>query len=204
MFKLITVLGLLVLSGLTPVWADHGTPAPQLVGVTFCLDASSVQLETEAVTLSPMIRQHVRQEVFNTLKTQLETRNIPHTSDCPAARSYVLLNLYVRFLDPKTYVGFPKRSYTYVTSAQVGNFVQGVGAEAVLPERIYSASASDIFQAATPQKIGQHLTTLGNAEAASLTQTWLEANAVSPSSYLLFAALGSSFVALRTLTFVFC
>ena len=202
MFKLITVLRLLVLSGLTPVWADHGAPAPQLGGVTFCLDAASVQLETEAVPLSPALRHHVRQAVFGALKTQLESRRVPYTSDCPASRSYVLLSLYVRFLDPKTYVGFPKHSYTYVTTAQVGNFIKGAGAEAVLLERIYSASASDIFQAATLQKLGQRLVTLGNAEAASLTRTWLEANAVSLNSYLLFAALGLSFVALRVLAFM--
>ena len=203
MFKfIVTVLGLLVMSGLTPVWADHGAPAPQLGGVTFCLDIASVQLETEALALSPALRHHVRQAVFGALRTQLETRNIPHTSDCSAARSYVLLSLYVRFLDPRTYVGFPKYSYTYVISAQVGNTVKGAGAETVLPERIYTASASDIFQAATPQKLGQQLVTLGNAEAASLTRTWLEANAVSLNSYLLFAALGLSFVALRVLAFM--
>ena len=203
MFKFIViVLGLWASFGLTPVWADHGAPAPQLGGVTFCLDAASVQLATESFTLSLAIRQTVRQKVLGTLQTQLETRTIPYTSDCLAARSYVLLSLYVRFLDPKTYVGFPKHSYTYVTSAQVGNAVEGVGAETVLPERIYSASASDIFQAATPEKLGQQLVPLGNAEAASLTQTWLEANAVSLNSYLLFAALGLSLVALRVLAFI--
>ena len=202
MFKFtVAVLGLLMLFGVTPVWADHGAPAPQLGGVTFCLNASSVQLETEAVTLSPAIHQTVRQKVLGTLQRRLETRRIPYTSDCLATRSYVLLSLYVRFLDPKTYVGFPENSYTYVISAQVGRFIRGVGAEAVLPERIYSASASDIFQAATPEKLGQRLATLGNAEAASLTRTWLEANAVSLNSYLLFAALGLSLVALRILTF---
>lgn len=204
MFKfIVTVLGLLVVSGLTPVWADHGAPAPQLAGVTFCLDAASVQLETESVTLSPVIRQSIRQAVLGTLKTQLETQRIPYTTDCPAARSYVLLSLYVRFLDPKTYVGFPKHSYTYVTSAQVGNAVKGAGAATVLPERIYTASVSDIFQAATPEKLGQRLVSLGNAEAESLTQTWLEANVVLLNSYLLFAVLGSSLIALRVLTFAF-
>ena len=198
-----TALGLVVLFGLTPVWADHGAPAPQLGGVTFCLDAASVQLETEGVVFSPVVRQRVRQKVLGMLQTRLKTRNVPYTTDCSAARSYVLLSLYVRFLDPQTYVGFPEHSYTYVTSAQVGRTVKGAGAETVLPERIYSASASDIFQAATPQQLEQRLVALGEAEAVSLTKTWLEANAVTLRSYLVFTALGLSLIALRGLTFIF-
>ena len=191
---------LLVLSFiLSPVWADHSAPAPQLGGVTLCLEPSSVQLEIESVVLSPTARQNVRQAVLDTLQKRLETLNISHTSDCTAG-SYVLLSLYVRFLDPQTYLGFPENSYTYVTAAQVGGFVIDAQAETVLPESVYSASASDIFQAATPGELERRLVGLGEAEVEALTQTWVEANAVTPSSYLLFAAFGLSFAVLRVLT----
>jgi len=194
-----TVLVTLLLFGLTPVRADHGAPAPQLGGVTLCAESSSVQLETEGVALSRKASRSVRQTIFSALQRQLETQNIPYTSDCNTAKNYTLISLYVRFLDPQTYVGFPKNSYTYVTTAQVGSFVGNADAETVLPERVYSASASDIFQAETPEKLEQRLVSLGETEGAALTQTWVEANAVRPGSYLLFAALGLSFALLRVL-----
>ena len=189
----------LLFFGLTPVWADHSAPAPQLGGVGFCLAPSSVQLETEAVSLSPAAGQRVREAVLKALQTQLETHNIPHASNCAASRSFTLLSLYVRFLDPKTYIGFPENSYTYVTSAQVGGFISDATAQTALPESLYTASASDIFQAATPGQLEQRLVALGEAEVRAVTQTWLEANTVALSRYLLFAALGLSFIALRIL-----
>lgn len=192
--------GLSLLFGLTPVWADHGAPAPQLGGVILCLEPSSVQLETEGIALSPAAAQRVRREIAEDLQRRLEAQNVPHTADCTSSNSYVLLSLYVRFLDPQTYVGFPKNSYTYVTTAQVGGFTADTTAETVLPESVYSASGSDIFQAATTERLEQHLIKLGETQAEGLVKTWLEANAVTLSSYLLFTALGLSFALLRVLS----
>lgn len=191
--------GLLLLFGLTPVWADHGAPAPQLGGVTLCLEPSSVQLETEGV----QVAERMGKEIFGVLQRRLEAHTIPYGSDCAnesRAGRYMLFGFYVRFLDPQTYVGFPGNSYTYVTTAQVGSFVTNVDAQTVLPESVYSASSSDIFQASTPEQLEQRLVRLGETEAEMLVQTWFEANTVTLGSYLLFAALGLSFVALRSLT----
>ena len=195
-----TVLATLLLSALTPVWADHSAPAPQLSGVTLCLELSSIRLETEGI--AQLDSERVRGAILDVLQRQLEAQNVLYTSECATSSSYILLNLYARFLDPRTYIGFPKNSYTYVTTAQVGSFVEDGTTETVLAESIYSASGSDIFQATTAERLEQRLVMLGAAEAEALTQTWLEANAVTLGSYLLFTALGLSFVALRVLSAV--
>ena len=109
---------------LTPVYADHGAPPPQLGGVRFCLEPSSVQVRLEAAQPLAVV-ERVREKVLAGLEARLEAENIPYDTGCAAASGYVLLGLEARFLDPETYVGFPAASYTYVTTAQVGAFVKG-------------------------------------------------------------------------------
>ncbi len=114
----------------------------------------------------------------------------------------MLLGIYARFLDPQTYVGFLENSYTYVTVVQVGDFAAGAEAQTVLPGGVYSASTSDIFQAATPGEFEKYLVKLGETESEALILMWLEANTVTLGSYLFFVILGLSLVALRVLSSV--
>lgn len=115
--------------------ADHGAPAPRLGGVTLCVAPSSVQLTLEPPSriVKPQIVERVREEIFETLRRTLEAPVVPFATDCERAQGFVLLTLYARFLDPKTYVGFQPDSYTYVSSAQVGAFVGAAGPETALP-----------------------------------------------------------------------
>lgn len=145
----------------------------------------------------------VRGAVFRSLQRRLEARGVPYETECTTAQGYVFLELYARFLNPKTYLGFPENSYTYVTSAQVGAFITDVRYETALPKGRYAASASDIFQADTAGGLQEQLILLGEVQGGALIHTWLEANAVTFSSYLLFAALGLSLVALRVLPALF-
>ncbi len=113
----------------------------------------------------------------------------------------MLLGLEARFLDPETYLGFPKDSYTYVTTAQVGSFVGAAQPDTALLGRRYTDSASDIFQAQTPGDLVTRLTRLGLDEFNLLVQAWSEANALTPGSVLRFAALGLALAALRAVPF---
>lgn len=187
---------------LAPVYADHGAPPPQLGGVGFCVEPSSVQVRL--VTAQPAaVVERVREEVLTRLQMKLEAENIPYDTDCATASGYVLLGLEARFLDPETYVGFPEASYTYVTTAQVGSFVTNADPDTALSERRYTGSASDIFQARTPEALETRLVALGQAQVGMLVQAWLEANAVTSGSYLRFAALGLALAALRAVSVSF-
>ena len=198
---------MLVLFVFTHAWADHGAPAPQLGGTVLCVEPSSVQIRLEAETLLPAVAEQVRAgvsaEIFAEMQTRLVAEGVPYGMGCAATSEYVLLGLEARFLDPETYQGFPEASYTYVTTAQVGSFVKDANPDTALPERRYTGSASDIFQARTPEALEARLTTLGREEVETLVQAWLEANVVTPSSILRFAALGLVLALLRAVSVSF-
>lgn len=197
------VAGLFGLLGIPSfAWADHGAPAPQLGGAVLCVQPSSVQLRLEGASL-PNAGQRVREAVLRTLQTTLETESVPYVTDCLTSEGYVLLDLYARFLDPKTYLGFPQGSYTYVASAQVGAFMADVPNGTALPESRYAESVSDIFQARTLGGLETRLTSLGETRVQALATAWSEANPVTLSGYLLFAALGLALASLRTLPCLF-
>lgn len=65
---------LLVLLMLTFAWADHGAPAPQLVGTVLFVDPSSVQVRLEAEILPPAVAEQVLAE----MQVRLERRPLPH------------------------------------------------------------------------------------------------------------------------------
>ena len=194
--------GLLVLTfTLTTALADHGAPPPRLGGLTLCLDRASVRLELEATTLPGPLTSRGVADTFHHATTTLTEQGVPLQTDCEQADGYVLLELYARFLDPETYLGFPADSHTYVVTAQVGKKPAGA-AETVLPNGRYAASASDIIQAATPESLAEQLVSLGGAQVQVLAATWRAANIVPARSYAVFAALGVSLLALRGLTAV--
>ena len=187
---------------LTPVYADHGAPPPQLGGVAFCLEPSSVQVRLEAAQPVAVV-ERVREKVLAVVEKMLEAENIPYDTGCAAASGYVLLGLEARFLDPETYQGFPAASYTYVTTAQVGSFVKGANPDTALPERRYTGSSSDIFQARTSEALETRLVALGQEEFGLLVRVWSEANTVAFGSYLRFAALGLALAVLRAVSVSF-
>ncbi len=179
-------------------WADHGAPAPQLSGTVLCVQPSSVRLRLEGASL-PDAGQRVREAVSRTLQMTLEAERVPYETDCLTSQGYVFLDLYARFLDPETYLGFPEGSYTYVASAQVGAFVADVPYGVPLPEGRYAESASDIFQARTLGGLETRLTSLGETQVQALATAWSDANPVTLSGYLLFAALGLALASSRAL-----
>lgn len=200
--RLVRSVGVLVVAlHLTTALADHGAPPPRLGGLTLCLDRASVRLGLEATTLPGPLASRVVTGAFDRATATLTGQKVPLRTNCERADGYVLLELYARFLDPKTYLGFPANSYTYVVTTQVGQ-KPADAAQTVLPNGRYVASTSDIIQAATPENLTEHLVSLGEAQARALAATWRAANVVPARSYAVFAALGMSLLALRGLTAV--
>lgn len=182
--------------------ADHGAPAPRLGGVTLCLEPASVRLELEGVTLPGPLASRVVSDTAEAARQTLAAHGVPTRESCEGGGMFVLLELYARFLDPATYVGFPENSYTYVVTAQVGA-KPADAAETVLPGGRYAASVSDIVQAGTAEDLSAKLVALGNEQARVLAATWRDLNVIPARTYLMFAALGMSFLALRGLTAAF-
>ncbi len=192
----------LLLTFSSNAFADHGAPPPRLEGVTLCLEPASVRLKLEEVTLPGTLANGVIADVAEAAQNTLASQGVPTRETCEGGERFVLLELYIRFLDPATYVGFPANSYTYVVTTQVGSKPADM-AGTVLPEGRYAASVSDIVQAATAENLAGQLVSLGNEQAKVLAATWRAANVVPPRTVLMFAALGVSLLALRGLTAAF-
>lgn len=66
---------------------------------------------------------------------------------CTDARDYMLLVADVRYLDPKTYIGFGKQAHNYNLSLQVGGFTAERSPDRVQPllTNNYDAYLSDIY-----------------------------------------------------------
>ena len=192
----------LLLTFWSSAFADHGAPPPRLEGVTLCLEPAPVRLELEDVILPGTLANQVIADVAEAAQNTSASQGVPTREACGANEAFVLLELYARFLDPTTYVGFPDDSYTYVVTTQVGSKPADM-AETVLPEGRYAASVSDIVQAATAEELSAELVSLGNGQVRVLAAVWREANVVPSRTYLMFAALGVSFLALRGVVVVF-
>lgn len=199
---------LLALLAVTPVWADHGAPPARLGGVRLCTAPTSVQVSLEGAPWadksgSSEAEERIRTALLSSLTRSLTAAGIPHTTTC-AGSSGVVIALDLRYLDPETYLGFPENAYTYVSAAQVGTLGRGADltSELTLSESRYSASASDIIQAAGAAELEAQALALGEAQVTALAGAWLEANRVTARSYLLFAGLGGALLALRALVAV--
>lgn len=208
---LIALLALLVV---TLVWADHGAPPARLGGVRLCVAPPSIQVSLEGVPWadeagsgeidSAETEARIRTAVLSSLTRSLTAAEIPYTTTCTGSGGVVVITLDLRYLDPETYLGFPENAYTYVSAAQVGTLERGAGvtSEPTLSEGRYSASASDIIQAAGETELEAQALALGEAQVTALVRAWLEANRIAARSYLLFAGLGGALLALRVLVTV--
>lgn len=171
---------LLVLLTVTPVWADHGAPPPRLGGVRLCVAPTSVQVSLEGApwadeaggretdnteTDRAETEARIRTALLSSLTRSLAAAEIPHTTTCTGSEGLVVIALDLRYLDPETYLGFPENPYTYVSAAQVGTLGRGADltSELTPSESRYSASASDIIQAAGADELEAQALALGEA-----------------------------------------
>lgn len=195
-FCLCGSLGLLLV--LFPVRAHDAAPPAQLIGVRPCVQTSSVQLVLEEVPLE-IDTERVRRAVYDYLLRTLQGAGIAYDDLCPSSDTFALFGVYARFLDPQSYIGFPPSSYTYLTTGQLGRFSPQPTFDTVLTTPLYTTSLSEIFQADGADALSRRLVALGNGQVDDFVKHWLEANAVPPRMYGLFAALGALLAGLRVL-----
>ena len=184
----------LLLAALGVALADHGQVVPQLAGTTLCLDPLSVQVEVTGPRgeeqTAPLT--HELRRRLEVALTRVEVR--PSCFGHPAT---LLLNLDARYLDPKTYVGFPENAHTYVVSAQVGRLAETD--DLVLTELLYSTSTSDIISV----EENRELLEVASPTLSELAQAWRRDNIIPVGDYLVFAGLALLLVGARVLALIF-
>ena len=131
----------------------HGDFPIHLAGQTLCLAPTSVALDFEEMDAARQAA--ARNGLLQTLRTDL-TRvlstanvNLEERASCADADAFVLLTVWVRYLDPRTYIGFGEDAYSYDLSLQVGTLEDVLGAESestpvTLQDLRFAASAGDI------------------------------------------------------------
>ena len=132
----------------------HGDFPIHLAGQTLCLAPTSVIFDFEEMDAARQAA--ARNELVRELRTDLTNVlaaanvNLEEQTSCAADDAFVLLTVGVRYLDPRTYIGFGEDAYSYDLSLQVGALDEdalaaGSGdAPVTLQNLRFAASAGDI------------------------------------------------------------
>lgn len=166
----------------SPTYA-HENQAFHLGGTTFCVDPASVQvaLELPSRTRTAAAKTILERDLAQMLRTTLARSGVAFEvrERCAGARDYTLLVAEVRYLDPKSYVGFGKQAHTYTLLLQVGGYAAApsVALTQQLPSNRYNAWLSEIYAEGDegrpfePFVVGE-----GRKLAQGLTAYWWEDN----------------------------
>lgn len=160
----------------------HGESATvNLRGAVLCLDPAAVELRFEE---TPAERQRQLRGVRETLRASLlrglwaggvrhETR-----ASCRKSLASTRVVINVRYLNPKTYVGFGDPAYSYTLGMQVGSpGGRPAASPAKTPPIGFASSLSDIHsEARTKQPLAKMLAALGQTQAQDLVRAWQKAN----------------------------
>ncbi len=102
----------------------HGDFPIHLAGQTLCLAPTSVIFDFEEMDAARQaaardgLVQTLRADLTNVLATA--NVNLEEQTSCADDDAFVLLTVGVRYLDPRTYIGFGGDAYSYDLSLQVG------------------------------------------------------------------------------------
>jgi hypothetical protein len=166
----------------SPALADHGPRASQLDGTRLCLDDASVESaivragEHRDEALERRLNERLRDQmpaVLAALDVAFEER-----PSCAGRRDYVRMGLWASYLDPKTYINFPERSYSYTVALQVGSYeeIAALELEELLPSALHLLLTSALHSEADSPLDG-HLLTTGEALIRALARAWWDDNA---------------------------
>ncbi|MEW6422043.1 MAG: hypothetical protein AB1511_10000 [Deinococcota bacterium] len=160
----------------------HGKAAAvNLRGAVLCLDSTSVQLRFEGLSAAqqrPLAAlrdtlNRVLVQAFQAAHVRYETR-----ASCQKSPAFTRVLVEVRYLNPKTYVGFGDPAYAYTLRLEVGTAGATVGAVSSKNAAIQFASAwSDIHsEGSTKKSLAETLTALGQEQARDLAHAWQHGN----------------------------
>ena len=129
--------------------AAHGDFAIHLARQTLCVAPASVVLNFEGVDEARQAA--ARETLLRTLGAELRgvlaaaNVGVEERASCADADAFVLLVAGVRYLDPRSYIGFGEEAYSYDLSLRVGALESGAAAETPeLRDLRFAASAGDI------------------------------------------------------------
>lgn len=154
-----------------------------LAGATFCVDPASVQvaLDLPSRERTASAQKVLQEDLGAILRAALGRSRVAYEirERCTDARDYTLLVAKVRYLDPKTYIGFGKGAYTYSLSLQVGGFTAERSPDRVQPllTNNYTAYMSEIYAEGDEGKPFEPLVVSeGSRLVQGLTAYWWEDN----------------------------
>ncbi len=166
----------------------HGDFAIHLAGQTLCLSPASVDVVFEEVDEAR--RGAARERLLRTLRAELgrvltaADVGLEEQASCAGADAFVLLTVGVRYLDPRTYIGFGELAYSYDLSLAVGTLETESleeDASASAPETLrdlrFAASAGDIHsEGETGVTFEEALEAQATPLIGSLSAAWWEDN----------------------------
>lgn len=129
----------------------HENQKFHLAGATFCVDPASahVSLDLPRPQRTASARKVLKGKLLKMLEATLSRSQVSYrVSDrCADARDYTLLVADIRYLDPKTYVGFGNQAYNYNLFLQVGSYDNAVSVQLTqqLPTDRFNAFVSEIY-----------------------------------------------------------
>ena len=131
--------------------AAHQEQAFHLAGAQFCVDPASAQavLDLPSPARAASSRRVLERDLFGALTAALARGGVAYEvrDRCAGAPDYALLVADVRYLDPKTYVGFGDGAHNYTLFLQIGGYrgAAAVRRDRRLPDNRYNAWLSEIY-----------------------------------------------------------
>ncbi|MBB5234313.1 hypothetical protein [Deinococcus budaensis] len=113
----------LTCAALLGVAGAHGEEASDLRGVTLCLDGASVQVKVEEMpsARAAQVQRELASALTQSLTSTLKRAKVRHQvrPSCEGRRGLTHLQAEVRYLNPRTYVGFGDPAYSYQVALRV-------------------------------------------------------------------------------------
>jgi hypothetical protein len=174
----------------------HGEADSDLRGVTLCLDPAAVQVTFEAVPPERVAQARPQLEAALTqrLTTALEQDGVrsDRRPSCTGQVGQTRMQISVRYLDPRSYIGYGQNTYSYTVSLKVN----GAGAAATRQKRGFSAGWSELYsETGTRRPFEAIITEWGEELARDLTAVWRRDNPSLPERLIRPGPLRSTLLA---------
>lgn len=160
----------------------HENQEFHLADTRFCVDPASIQIVLDLPSLerTASAQKALKRDLSKMLEATLSRTQVSYRvlDRCTGARDYTLLVADVRYLDPKTYIGFGTQAYNYNLFLQVGSYddTASVQPTQLLTDR-YNAFSSEIYAEGSQNRpFEQFVVGEGSKLVQELAAYWWEDN----------------------------
>lgn len=148
--------------------AHHSDPFSELQDATFCLDQSSVEIESQGADLNVVKVGTRAGELIGARLSSLDVAWIGKEI-CDDTTDHLILSISARYLDPKTYRNFPADSYSIFTVLRIE--------PAAGSDHVFLSTASELYSAKeTGTQLEDHLLSVVRASTTKLAGDWWVSN----------------------------